>query len=97
MDTCSAWFKVSDEEQVARRFPQLFQTGLCLHRLPTGKGVRGGAANPGVSHLNTGDKVHVLPRTFLVSPRTYLNRKIIEVHNLYRWFGGWKKHHFPYR
>lgn len=39
-----------------------------------------------MSHLNTGDMVYV----FLVPQRIYLNRNIIEVHDLLKhlWFGG---------
>ena len=84
----NTWSEVSDEEQLARKFPELFYADLHLYSLPKGKGVRRRAANPEVFHLNTGDRAYVFPRIFQVPPRTCLNGKIIEVHNLHQWFGG---------
>ena len=63
---------------------------LCLSTLQRVREVTGRAANVKMSHLNTGDTIYVFPSIFLGPQRIYLNRKIIEVHDLLKhlWFGG---------
>lgn len=65
-----------------------FELIYVCHSLLRGKEVRGRVANPKMSHLNTGDMVNVFPGIFLEPQRIYLNRKIIEKHDLHLWFGG---------